>query len=326
MLHIAPGDNSKHPATRIGVAKGIKVALMVCTRNRNALLRDWLRSVKDLRVPDNTALSIVVVDNNETSQKSEFETMAKDFGLHIHYRFTQRRGYSSPRNVALRAGLALGADVLIFTDDDLTLAEDLLGAHLERLAFFSADAVHGTEAGAAHSREGRLLKKGAATYNISFKRSIAERFSFDERLNLMGREDIEFFREAADHGAIVVKSNLPKVHRNDPPAQKALKPAYHIANGRNDLVIERLRRGHLHAWRRFVSHYLRKGGPALLPALFFYLVGSIRLKQSQSSLPKLHASQIDALLLFGAVQGLFLPGVERVAAKEGRLIPLQTLE
>lgn len=97
-----------------------RIAIAICTWNRAPLLRQTLERMTQLRVPEGSTLTILVVNNNSTDETpaviDEFRSR-----LPLQDLFVSQPGISYARNAALEA---LDADYILFTDDDVLVDED----------------------------------------------------------------------------------------------------------------------------------------------------------------------------------------------------------
>lgn len=290
------------------------VALMLCTRGRADVRRASIGAIGRLEVPDGVRLTVVVGDNNPLDAKSEIAAELTAAGHPFRIVRESRRGYCFIRNSVLEAALEVGADLLIFIDDDHAVEPDLVARYLEVFAAFDADVVHGSYVGSTRRyREGQRARK-VATYNVAFRRRlVADGASgglgrrFDPRLNLLGREDVEFFRDAAALGARLVYSERARTRliegRDSDGASASVPLTAAYAEGRNATYVERLKRGWPAALAMFLKSYVRKG----LSSSFARLRGK----------PK---GAWDLETVRGAWDGLWRGGVERPAAKRGEIV------
>lgn len=273
----------------------LSVAILVCTRGRPEALTACLEGISKAVCPPGTRLSVVVGDNNDVSQKEMIVSLAGRLGLPIIHVWEGQRGYCYVRNALLDAADKLRSDILIFIDDDHRAEPGLVSAYVDRFERYDADVVHGSYLGSSREYpEGRRAKK-VATYNVAFKRRLIAPTSegglglrFDTRLNLTGREDIEFFRDAGKAGAHMIYSSQPLTRpTSDQGADAASRSLTAYAAARNAVYVERLR----HGWHSAVIFFLKfyVGRPAFWR---------------------------------GAFDGLMLGGVDRCAAKNGNIIPI----
>ena len=296
--------------------------MLVCTRNRPETLSNCLESISKIVCPPGVQLTVVVGDNNDRPQKHAISSQAEKLGLNFAYVYEPRRGYCYIRNALLKAAELLRHEILIFIDDDELPDPGLVSAYLDCFSLYDADVVHGSYAGSTRRYpEGQKARK-VATYNVAFRRRLIAPASegglalrFDTRLNLTGREDLEFFRDAACLGARMIYSERPLTYRKRLPSAPYAE-TYALA--RNDVYVERVRRGSPAALYLFLKTYLRRG---LLAA--FLATTAILGKKTQGENDH-SASPLDAnvALFCGGLDGLLFGGVDRPAAKNGDIIPI----
>ena len=111
----------------------LTVTVVICTRNRPALLRDCLSAVSRLKPPPD---DVLVVDNS--SGDLETEHLAKKFG--VRYTVEPIPGLSRARNRGLAES---NSDILAYIDDDGDPDEDWLGLLLQPFADPQVAAVTG---------------------------------------------------------------------------------------------------------------------------------------------------------------------------------------
>ena len=86
--------------------------VIVCSRNRSALLADAVDSVlRADRVPD----ELVIVDQSDLRDEG-LAARAAERGCVIRYRWDRERGVSRARNLGLATATS---DILVYTDDDV---------------------------------------------------------------------------------------------------------------------------------------------------------------------------------------------------------------
>lgn len=104
-------------------------AVVCCvTRNNAQMLRDTLLSLSKIMLPTNTAVSFVVVEN-DVEKKSGFvleDAAPKLLGGSVVHILEPQIGIAQARNTAVRTALDIGADVVLFIDDDETITENWL--------------------------------------------------------------------------------------------------------------------------------------------------------------------------------------------------------
>ena len=93
-----------------------RVAIVLPTHNRAALLRSALRSLV-AQVPDAPAYTLVVVDNNSTD---DTPAVCAEFGERVQYVSETRQGLSHARNTGIAAAAVNDPDdIIAFIDDDI---------------------------------------------------------------------------------------------------------------------------------------------------------------------------------------------------------------
>lgn len=102
------------------------LSVILCTYNRARLLDTALRSLESVRKPSGLSWELLVVDNNSSDHTKDVVEAAKSrSGLPCRYVFEPRQGKAH----ALNTGIARAdADVLAFTDDDVSFEAGWLGA------------------------------------------------------------------------------------------------------------------------------------------------------------------------------------------------------
>lgn len=112
---------------RLNVARPRKIRAVIglATRGRQKMLQAALQSIQALQVPDGVSVRVVVVENDavEASRKV-VETTIKDHEL--IYALEPEIGIASARNRVVELAKQVGADVLLFFDDDEMVAPDWL--------------------------------------------------------------------------------------------------------------------------------------------------------------------------------------------------------
>ena len=292
------------------------IAIMICTRGRAAVRNDCIAATGMLLPAGNIMLSVIVGDNNTPPEQELIAQELAKTGLSYRIVHENRSGYCYIRNRVLEAALASGADTFVFIDDDHAVEPELIQKYVEAFQIFDADVVHGSYVGSKRNYEDGQRAKKVATYNVAFrKRLIAEAavgglgLRFDTRLNLTGREDVEFFRAAEAKGARLIYAGDPKTRliEAEPgaraPAPVPLTVAY--AEGSNAIYVERLLHDFTSALRLFMKSYALKA----ITGFFTGLTGSGK-------------GWWNFTVACGAFTGLWATGVERPAAKQGRIVPL----
>jgi glucosyl-dolichyl phosphate glucuronosyltransferase len=102
----------------------MRISVILCTYNRSRSLAKALESLGALEMPASVEWDVLVVDNNSTDQtRAVAEEFCRRDPLRFRYLFEPRQGKSQ----ALNAGIAHAcADILAFTDDDVTVEPNWL--------------------------------------------------------------------------------------------------------------------------------------------------------------------------------------------------------
>lgn len=104
----------------------VDVSVIVCTYNRAESLRDTMKSLVDQRFNGGLKYEALVVDNHSTDHTpAVVAQFAKLGNFPVRYRFEARQGLSYARNEGVRAALG---QILVFTDDDVTVSPDWIEA------------------------------------------------------------------------------------------------------------------------------------------------------------------------------------------------------
>jgi glycosyltransferase involved in cell wall biosynthesis len=97
------------------------VSVVISTYNRAEVLPNALNSLSQQR-PSGLRYEVLVVDNNSTdSTRAVVESFIARGGLNLKYLFEPRQGVAYGRNTGI---LASKAEIIAFTDDDVTVTED----------------------------------------------------------------------------------------------------------------------------------------------------------------------------------------------------------
>lgn len=199
-----------------------RIALAVCTYQRNDALVDLLESVLAAAAETPGAeVGVVVVDDNADGRAEPIaERYAPKFALGVEYRKSGQANISIARNLGLEGAIEM-ADWVAMTDDDCIVPVDWFLEHLRAQAVHDADATTGTmrltfpEDGPGWIREQPFDQIGimalpdqtemerCATNNsmvrAAWLRAHPE-IRFDPSLGKTGGEDMVFYRAAVNAG------------------------------------------------------------------------------------------------------------------------------
>lgn len=113
------------------------IAIGICTRQRNALLRRLLESISKQPVPPNYNVEIIVVDNNDVPAVTpDIVDLPSKFKLTLIHE--AEPGMVTARNRVLDAAMSANADWFVGVDDDEWVAADWLAQFI--LGFKTLDA------------------------------------------------------------------------------------------------------------------------------------------------------------------------------------------
>jgi succinoglycan biosynthesis protein ExoM len=185
------------------------------------MLSRALESLGRLSIPNDSSLSIVVVENDhEQRSLSVVERFRSSYAIPIHYYFEPKIGIPHARNRAIEAAIAENADWIAMLDDDEYAEPDWLLQLFDGCVRFKADVATGpvtqvTDGEPPHwwkplSQSRRAtgeFRRDAYTNNVLLSSRIVARdglgLRFDDRLTF-GAEDVDFFRRAHAKGARIV--------------------------------------------------------------------------------------------------------------------------
>ncbi|WP_432697225.1 glycosyltransferase family 2 protein [Marinobacterium sp. YM272] len=232
--------------------------LCVCTYGRLKLLQRCIESLLSQTIPDNVTFCITVIDNDlNRSAESVVRSLDRTTDKKINYSVEERRGIPCARNKALDVSKEIGADLLIFIDDDEIAGKGWLAALYEVSKKYNHQAaVHGlvipqlvddipeSIAGLFRVKkrpEGKALT-ACATDNVSIPMQFVteQGLRFDESRPLAGGTDTIFFTEAHAQGLSIYQTNTAVVYEEVPPGRCSLKW----------LVKRKFRSGMTGAWRK----------------------------------------------------------------------------
>lgn len=199
-----------------------KLVIAVCTAQRPKMLQACLKSLDGLTRPEETELSVVVVENDPQPYftGAAAAEVKERLSLPVFFHHERRRGIPFARNRALEAALAQDPDWIALIDDDERAEPDWIEKLLTACKDHEAEVANGPvrriyEKPAPHWWKSQLLKPRptgtviteAPTNNVLISSRIVSNdglgLRFDERLTF-GSEDIDFFRRAHAAGARMI--------------------------------------------------------------------------------------------------------------------------
>jgi glycosyltransferase involved in cell wall biosynthesis len=105
----------------------VNVTVALCTWNRAALLDQTLERFGALEIPPGVAWEVIVVDNNSSDGTAAVLRKHRD-RLPLAPLFESRQGQSYARNTAIAAAKG---ELLLWTDDDVLVAQDWLAQYVD---------------------------------------------------------------------------------------------------------------------------------------------------------------------------------------------------
>ncbi len=239
----------------------MKVAVCVCTCDREALLRECLSAVANaLRTaPPAAEISVFVVDNQPGGGAAAVcDALRSELPCPLRYATEPERGISFARNRAVTEALMWSANLVAFIDDDDLPDPDWLLRLLERQQESGADLVFGAwrwpasfalrpwQRGIKFFRPADFRKRNrfglpaaAGTFNVAIRRSLLEQMAtegppFRRQFALAGGGDTDFFVRAHASGASYALAEDSLVVRRWEPARMTLsgvlRRAFRVGN------------------------------------------------------------------------------------------------
>ncbi|TNE65745.1 MAG: glycosyltransferase family 2 protein [Rhodobacteraceae bacterium] len=214
----------------------LRITVAALTRKRPQMVQALIASWGAMKLPENCTARCLIVENDDTPRTRDLieATAVLPNGLELDYVLETEAGISIARNRAAKVSLSQEADLLVFVDDDETVAQDwlvklidgyrhsdavLLGAPLriappvEPLSSFQSLMYENLRA-FYQKREDRTAE--TATINTPGRAVIAtnnwiaetrlfrdENIWFDENLRFSGGEDTQFLEEVKTRGFTV---------------------------------------------------------------------------------------------------------------------------
>ncbi|MEP5614125.1 MAG: glycosyltransferase family 2 protein [Cyclobacteriaceae bacterium] len=209
------------------------VAISICTYKRPNQLRQAIRSVKGLSIPEDLSARLVIINNFPSKEVEKvFREETKDLEISAEYLEEERRGIVFARNSALSQAKKNKSDYIAFFDDD----DYPDGKWLQNLWFclqeYSATVVSGRmiyrwpESCALSEEVKRIYdnalgsmktghrRKKSSTGNTLFDLHFVDQHNlkFHPSFNLTGGEDSHFFESMNMLGAKIVWCNEALVY------------------------------------------------------------------------------------------------------------------
>lgn len=197
-----------------------KVIVNVCTYKRPVLLGKCLDSLLAQTIPADWTVEILVIDNDAASGgagRPDFSSQPSP--MEIRYIVEPQMGIPYARNAGCKESLRLGADWVIFMDDDEEALPGWFEAYHQARNTVEAAAYSGPvrylfpagyaewleNKGTRDVKDGTLLDR-ASTNNAMVQARIlqAPGLSFDTQMAFTGGSDTDFFRRLTHQGDKIV--------------------------------------------------------------------------------------------------------------------------
>jgi GT2 family glycosyltransferase len=118
----------------------LSVSIIISTHNRASALRQTLGALEKVRISADWKAEVIVVDNASTDETAKVVRSAQFPNMKVEYLYQSIKGQSN----ALNAGLARAqGEIILFTDDDVSVSEDWVEQMVVALLQSQADAVVG---------------------------------------------------------------------------------------------------------------------------------------------------------------------------------------
>jgi glucosyl-dolichyl phosphate glucuronosyltransferase len=122
------------------VSPRLSISIILSTHNRASALRQTLDELARAKVGTDWEIELILVDNASSDQTAAVMRSVNFQNLKARYLYEPRKGKSNALNTALRHA---NGEILLFIDDDVSIAEDWLVKMIEVFVRDHADAVVG---------------------------------------------------------------------------------------------------------------------------------------------------------------------------------------
>ncbi|MCQ2957999.1 MAG: glycosyltransferase [Candidatus Gastranaerophilales bacterium] len=204
------------------------ILLACCTYKRPEQLKSLLFSIKDLKLPENNKVEILIIDNDKNESAKNIVAEAKNYiDLKINYFVEENAGLTNARNRLLNETINLGATHAFLFDDDEILEENSLLEHLKLYNQYEDDIISSGIAINSFddnipkyiqnnmifkkktTKKTGIIKSSCATDNVFIPvRLIRENdLKFSSEFNFSGGEDIDFTSKAFKLGYNIIQNS-----------------------------------------------------------------------------------------------------------------------
>ncbi|MBN2486812.1 MAG: glycosyltransferase family 2 protein [Bacteroidales bacterium] len=215
-----------------------KVTVCISTRRRPDGLMELLQSINTINLPENTELSIVVVENDSQSVSDKVvQEFAAQSRFKTNYYLETNQGISHARNRSVKE--AGNCDFVCFVDDDQIVDKNWMAELMKCQREYNCDGVSGAtpalfrfdvpEYIVDHHKDiekpyGEIVKQ-AATGCLLLRKSLVDKLEgpFDIRLNFTGGEDFFMTSQITKIGGIIRINHKAISHEIIPPGRTTVK-------------------------------------------------------------------------------------------------------
>jgi glycosyltransferase involved in cell wall biosynthesis len=122
------------------VATKLPISIIISTHNRASALRQTLDELAKVKVAAGWQPELILVDNASSDDTAAVIRSARFKNMKARYLYEPKKGKSNALNTALRHATG---DIILFTDDDVSMSKDWLEKIIEVFVQDRADAVVG---------------------------------------------------------------------------------------------------------------------------------------------------------------------------------------
>ncbi|MDZ7739341.1 MAG: glycosyltransferase [Bacteroidales bacterium] len=272
-----------------------KIAVCVCTRERQEGIKKLLQSLEEAEIPEDTSLDVIVVENDTVNRSesiiNEFKSSDK---LSVRYYLEPEPGLVNARNRSVKE--AGDCDFCCFVDDDQVVDRMWLTELIKCQREYDADGVWGSNPPLfgrdvpPYIRKFHTPKKFAYGEKVrtAFTNSLMIRKSrldsldgpFDLRLNFTGGEDRFMTYNITSRGGIIVCNQDAKAYEVIPESRTGIdyvrKRSFRISN--TNVIVKTLENEKYSKWQAFPRLFLRLINGLLLLGPFYLFAGKDKLK------------------------------------------------
>ena len=247
-----------------------KILIGLCTYRRPQMLRECLRSLAKLKLPNNSETCCYIINNDTTPLSGAIIKEFSEIETPISFLFSEclERGIPQARNIILEKADAESYDYCLFLDDDEFAEEDWLVQILNCQKETSSHAIQGQVKNHYENRpwllapllketkfdvQGGHLHKFVSTCNVLLTRQLYAsdgfQLRFDQKLALTGGSDKELFLRAQELHNIKITFCANAVVNETIPASRTTIQWHFIRLARiesNRFILKQQRNGKLH--------------------------------------------------------------------------------